>query len=328
MKKTSFKVFSLFILTTILAISCKVDDGDLLSVPETNIVEVASSTAELSTLVSALQRADLVTTLESSTLYTVLAPTNAAFTNFLGQAGFSTVDEVPVETLRQILLNHLVASRVDAAVLSNLQKNYVQTFADGPSSNSRLSLYFDATDGVVFNGSATVTKADILASNGLIHIVDQVIAIPTLDTFISTDDNFEDLDTALDVISPLTDLTDLLKESTAGPFTVFAPVNAAFDNLLDTNDDWNFISDIDETLLTSVLAHHVISGNIRAFDFQNSPTLPSLEGDGILVGQNAGLTQLTDGSGESDIIVRATDVQASNGVLHLIDKVMMPNTEN
>lgn len=328
MKKIRFKAFALLVLITVFAISCKVDDGDVLPVPESNLVEVASNTAELSTLVSALQSADLVSTFEGSTLYTLLAPTNAAFTSFLGQAGFSTIDEVPVETLRQILLNHAVPSRVDAVVLSNLRKNYIQTFADGPTSNSKLSLYFDATDGVVFNGSATVTQADILASNGLIHIVDQVVSLPTPDTFISTDENFEDLDTALNMISQLTDLTDMLSESTAGPFTIFAPVNQAFDNLLATNDDWSLISDIDDTLLTSILAHHAVDGNFRGTDLSGSPSLPSLEGGGILVGQSAGVTQLTDGSGESDIIVIATDIQASNGAIHLIDKVMIPDTEN
>lgn len=328
MKKSFFKLSAVLILSTIALQSCKVDDGDVLPVPDDNIIEVATANAELSTLLSALQRANLMSTLEGSTLYTVLAPTNTAFSNFLGQAGFSSVDEVPVETLRQILLNHLLTNRVDAAVLNNLQKNYLQTLADGPSADSKVSLYFDATDGVIFNGSAKVLTTDVLASNGLIHIIDQVIALPTLETFIATDENFEDLETALDVISPLTDLTGMLSENEAGPFTIFAPVNQAFENLLATNDNWNFISDIDEALLLSVLAHHAVNGNFRSVDLEGSPSLPSLEGDAVLVGQSAGVTQLTDGSGNSDILIVGTDIQASNGVIHLIDKVMIPDTEN
>jgi len=321
--------YSALFLTFLLCISsCKLDDGDLIPVPETNIIEIARATAELSILVSALERVNLVSTLEESTLYTVLAPTNSAFSNFLGQAGLSSIDDVPTETLRRILLNHVIASRVNADVFATLQKNYVQTFAEGPSADSRLSLYFDATDGIVFNGTATVTSEDILASNGIIHIVDQVIALPTISTFIATDENFEDLDTAIDIVVPLTDLPDMLSENSAGPFTIFAPVNQAFDALLDTNDDWNFISDIDETFLTSVLAHHVAEGNFRNIDFQSNNSIPSLQGDSILIGQNAGVIQLTDGSGASDIFVVIIDIQASNGVMHIVDKVMLPDIEN
>ena len=329
MKKIFKANYGIVLILSLVVASCNLDDGvDTVPIPDSNLVDVASDNAELTSLISALQRADLVSTLEGSTLYTVLAPTNTAFSGFLSQAGFSSIEDVPVATLRQILLNHVLVNRVDSAVLANLQKNYVQTSADGPSSDSKLSLYFDATDGVVFNGSATVTTADIPASNGLIHIVDNVIGLPTLETFLSADDNFDSLDTALDVVSPSTDLPTTLSEDSAGPFTVFAPVNQAFDDLLATNDDWNFISDIDEMLLISVLAHHVVNGNLPEADLDGLENETTLEGDDIQLGKAAGVLQLTDGSGNSDISVVATNVQATNGVIHLINKVMLPNTDN
>ncbi len=312
----------------VLATACNVDDdNNSVPVPETNIIEIAQGNADLTNLVAALERADLTSTLEGSTLYTVMAPTNAAFNTFLSAAGFADIDAVPIATLRNILLNHVVQDRIESALLTNLQKNYLETLAEGPTDNSNLALYFDATNGgVVFNGAVNVTTADIPASNGIIHLVDAVIDFPTLETFIAIDDNFEELDTAIDVVSPSTELDEQLGET--GPFTLFAPSNMAFENLLDSNPDWNFSSDIPEGLLISVLAHHVLLGNVRAESISSGETATTLEGDDILFLDIDGNLTITDGSGNDGTAIPVTNIQASNGVIHLIDSVLLPNTEN
>ena len=322
------KSFLILIIAAAVTVSCNLDDGDTIPIPDSTLVDLIRADADLTSLAAALERADLVTTLQGNGPFTIFAPDNAAFTNFLGAAGFGGVNDVPVETLRQLLLNHVVTGTLDSAFLINLQRNYLQTFADGPTSDIKLSLYFDAVNEVTFNGISTVTTADKRASNGIYHIVDVVIELPTVDTFIGIDENFKSFDTSLDLISPVSDLPNMLEEST-GPFTVFIPVEEAFENLLDSNSDWEFLSDIDEELLNSVINHHVINSNVRSTAISAGQTATTLEGDNITFMTVDGNLEITDGSGNEGTIIGFTDIQASNGVIHLIsNNVLLPDTSN
>lgn len=205
-KNLKMQRFLAVIIMGLMVVSCNLDDGsETIVIPETDIIEVAETSSGLSSLVAALQQADLENTLKGAGPFTVFAPTNEAFSSFLTANGFANLDTVPVEMLKQILLNHVVNGSIDSSILINLQRNYLQTLADGPG-GSKLSLYFDAVNGVAFNGNSTLTQADVFASNGIIHVVDQVIGLPTLDTFISSDDNFEIFGSALDVVTPLSDI--------------------------------------------------------------------------------------------------------------------------
>lgn len=312
-----------------VAVSCKLDDGpDTIPIPEADIIEVAMSNTDLTSLVAALERADLSNTLKGAGPFTILAPSNSAFSNFLSSNGFANLEAVPTETLTQLLLNHVVSGRIDSAPLINLQRNYLETLADGPSA-SKLSLYFDAVNGVEFNGESEVIQTDVVARNGIIHIVDEVISLPTLDTFLSSDDNFEALGTALDAAAVASDLPDAVKNILAGPYTLFAPSKDAFDNLLATNTEWNFVSDIEENLLASVLAHHVLNGNVRSTDIVAGGKLPTLEGDEITFVSIDGNIEITDGSGNEGARIEITDIQAVNGVIHVIsNNVLLPDSTN
>ncbi len=323
------KSFLILMGIALLSVSCNLDDGtETISIPDITLVDLISADANLSSLVTALERTNLVTTLQGNGPFTILAPDNAAFTNFLGSAGFASVNDVPVETLRQLLLNHVVSGLLDSALLINLQRNYLETLADGPTSGSKLALYFDAIDGITFNGISSVTTEDKGATNGIYHVVDAVIGLPTLDTFIGVDENFQSFDTALDLISPVSELPTLLKEGT-GPWTVFVPVEEAFEDLLNTNDAWNFLSDIDENLLSDVVSHHVLNGNTRSSDITADQMAPTLEGDEITFVSVAGTIEITDGSGNTGAVIEVTDIQASNGVIHVIsNNVLIPETTN
>ncbi|TMM55945.1 fasciclin domain-containing protein [Maribacter algarum] len=323
------KSFLILIIVGLVITSCNIDDGtDTIPIPETDIVEIAAANADLSSLVAALQRADLDNTLKGAGPFTVLAPTNTAFSSFLSANGFANLEAVPAEVLEQILLNHVVTGRVDSAPLINLQRNYLQTLADGPN-GSKLSLYFDAVNGVEFNGLSSVIETDVVAENGIIHIVDQVIAPPTIDTFISSDENFEVFATALDAAAVASDLPENLKEGAGGPYTVFVPSEQAFDNLLATNGDWDFVSDIEENLLAAVLEHHVLNGNIRSTDIVAGNMVATLEGDQITISSRDGNLEITDGSGNEGTPIEIVDIQAANGVIHVIsNNVLLPDTTN
>lgn len=327
LRSQSILLLSFFAL---MAVSCLSDDNGGIQRPQENIADVVRTIDDLSLLESALERADLASDLEALGSFTLLAPTNAAFTTFLESNDFPNIDAIPVDVLRQVLLNHILAGEFRSTNLIG-QSGYVETFADGPITDTRINMFVNGTDGIGFNNMAKVAQGgrDIAASNGSIHIVDGVIELPTLATFVLADTNFRDLETALTAATPSVDYIMLLSET--GLLTLFAPLDNAFDTLLSDNPDWNSLDDIDEDLLNAVLAHHVIGGaNIVSTDIEDNEESPAtMEGDILtftVTGNNTIL--ITDGSGNTDTAVTAADIQASNGVLHVINRVMIPNTEN
>ena len=177
-----YLIVSIFALSVL---SCNNDDNGGSQSGE-NIVELAIANPNLSTLVEALELTDLITTLEGPGPFTVLAPTNAAFDLFLATGNFPSINDVPVAVLRQLLLNHVISGQINAANFVTLSRNYAETLADGPTSETKLSLYFNATGAAIeFNGASKVIDEDVLASNGVIHTVDTVIDFPTVMTFIT-----------------------------------------------------------------------------------------------------------------------------------------------
>ena len=187
-----------------------------------------------------------------------------------------------------------------------------------------MSIYVNTSNGVRFNGVSAVSTADILAVNGVIHKVDAVIGLPSVVTFATADSNFSTLVAALTRDDLTTDFVGVLStdSSTApAPFTVFAPINDAFNRLL-TELNLTSLSEIDEPTLDTVLKYHVVGGaNVIASDLTDNLTVSTLGGD-ITANVTNGAT-LTDSSGRiSDII--AVDVQADNGVIHAINRVILP----
>ncbi|WP_127139741.1 fasciclin domain-containing protein [Flagellimonas marinaquae] len=286
-----------------------------------NIVDHAVANPGLTSLVGALTDGgnttftDLLSNEEE--LFTVFAPGNDAFSAFTNPNS---------NDLNAILSNHVVVGA--AAFSADLTNSYVNTAAEF-AADENLSLYINTDDGVTLNGISNVVTADIVASNGVIHTVDAVIDLPTVVTFAVADPTFDSLQAALTAEGQPDFVTTL---SGAGPFTVFAPTNDAFQTLLDSNDMWNGLADIDGGLLTSVLQHHVVSGaNVRSGDLSDGATAPTLEGDDITInlpGTGDNIADITDGAGNTGIGIIAVDVQASNGVIHAVNTVLIPDTMN
>ncbi|WP_298533545.1 fasciclin domain-containing protein [uncultured Algibacter sp.] len=286
-----------------------------------------NNSAAFSSLVAALGAADggLVSVLQGDGPFTVLAPDNNAFETFLDGASLGSVDTA---VLSQILLNHVLGANIKADDLIALEAGYNNTSATGAGDNP-MSIYFNATDGVKFNGISSVTQADVVGTNGVIHAVDAVIGIPTVVTFAAADPNFSTLVTALTELTPATDFFEILSRTEVGSpvdginpdFTVFAPTNAAFDKLEAVPG---------ETVLTQVLLHHVISeANVTSGMLTNpGDTMPTmLDGQMITItlpGTDPNIADVTDGAGNTGIGIVAVDVQAGNGVIHVLDTVMLP----
>jgi uncharacterized surface protein with fasciclin (FAS1) repeats len=310
---------SLIILVALVAFSCSNDDDNNVEMnTEATIAGFVAENPQYTSLLAALERADLVSTLDGTSQFTVFAPNNAAFTAFLNANGFASLNDVPVDLLRNVLLNHVVAGTVESSQLST---GYVNTLATYGASDNNLSLYVNTASGVELNGISGVTDADISASNGVIHAVDAVIGLPTVVTFATADSTFENLVAAL-TRADQPDFVSILNTplgTDPAPFTVFAPTNDAFADLL-TELGATDLSDIDAATLTATLNTHVIAGaNVRAEDLVDG-VVTTLGGD---INIDAGNAVITDANGRMSNIV-VVNVQASNGVVHVIDKVILP----
>ena len=301
---------TLLVVTTSLMFSCS-DDDDALVVENNSIAAIASRASDLSILVSALERADLVTTLDGTGPYTVFAPTNAAFTSFLNANGFANLEAVPVAALKEILLNHVVSG---TNLSTSLTTTYIKTLAKGTaSSTNTLSMFVNTASGVRLNGVSSVLTADIVATNGVIHIVDAVIGLPTVVTHAAANPNF----TTLVGLLSGQGLVPTLAGTTSSPFTVFAPSNAAF-TAFETQNPGTLAS-LSSAQVTSVLTYHVVAGaNVLSTGIPTTPITTLETGTFTIAG-----TVITDEAARQTNIV-AVDVQASNGVIHVIDNVLLP----
>jgi uncharacterized surface protein with fasciclin (FAS1) repeats len=304
-------------------------------IPIPNIVDHAAANADFSSLVAALGAADgdLISVLNGNGPFTVLAPDNDAFATFLNDLGVD-LGAVPVTVLTRTLLNHVIGANVSSSDLAGLGNGYTNTSVNGPGDNP-MSLYFNTDSGVEFNGISSVTEADIVGSNGIIHAVDAVIALPTVVTFAAADPMFSTLVTALTELTPGRPYENILARTSGDNldginpnFTVFAPTDDAFEALFD-----ELGSIPGETVLIEVLNHHVITeANIASTDLvpgANGP-VETLQGDPITItlpGTGGNIANVEDGAGNTDIGIIAVDVQADNGVIHVLNKVMLPNLD-
>lgn len=316
-----FRKITLIAIVAILSFSCN-DDED--TTPLKTIVGTAQANADFSILVDALVRADLVTTLNGNGPFTVFAPNNAAFNTFLTANGYANINAVPVSALKEVLLNHVVSGKNLSTALTT---GYVKTFAKGTASTNTLSMFINTSSGVVINGGtsnggATVTTADILASNGVIHAVNAVITLPSVVNHAIANPNFTTLVAAL-TRADQPDFVGILSQTE--PYTVFAPTNAAFGSLL-TELSLAGLNDIPQATLENTLKYHVVAGaNVLASALTNNQLVTTFQGQSFTVELPTSGPQIKDANNRISKII-ATDVQGSNGVVHVIDKVLLPSS--
>ena len=276
--------------------------------PAVDIAMTAMATGIHSSLVAALSKADLVTTLQGDGPFTVFAPTDQAFTDAGIDLDSFTTDE-EIAALADILLYHVYSGAVNAADVTD---GLTVTMVNGDDAS------FTVTADAVMVGDATVTLADVPASNGVIHVIDTVLMPPAdLVNDIPTIASGTGVHTALVAALSKADLVTTLQGD--GPFTVFAPTDQAFtDAGIDLD---SFTTDEEIAALANILLYHVYSGAVNAADVTDGLTVTMVNGD------DASFTVADGTVMVGDATVTAADVIASNGVIHVIDKVLMPPVE-
>ncbi|WKN41639.1 fasciclin domain-containing protein [Tunicatimonas pelagia] len=285
--------------------------------PQPTIAEIATSTDNLSILVAALQRApDLLAAAgNAEAMLTVFAPSNEAFAKLLEEdPRFSSLDDIPDEVLTQILQYHILGA-------TKLAEDLVET----EETLSGESLSIDKSDGVVINGNVTVTTADVMAANGVVHLIDRVLVPESLAppaTIAQIASNTEALST---LVAALQRTPDLLE--TAGDFnadiTVFAPTNDAFTDLLATLSEalgvqLSGLDDVPDYVLRRVLEYHILNSGKLAAELEGKEE--TLEGSNLDINKNGGVVI----NETTNVIADLANIEAANGVVHVIDEVLVP----
>ena len=269
------------------------------SAGDQNIVQTALAAGQFNTLASLLTKAGLVDTLSNGGPFTVFAPTDAAFAK-VPKATLTALAKHPAQ-LKSVLLYHVVAGSVTAADVSKLSS--AKTLEGS-------SVLIKVNKGGVFVNQAKVTTPDVMASNGVIHVINKVLIPP------------KDIVATAKAAGKFTTLTALLKKSglagtlaKKGPFTVFAPTDAAFAKVPKAT-----LAALakNKAKLRAVLLYHVVKGQVTAAQAAKLRSAKTLEGKSLKI-RARGAKLIVGGA-----TVTKADVLASNGVIHAINKVLIP----
>ena len=279
--------------------------------PQRNIVEVAQNTPELSILVEAVVAAGLAPALSTGTL-TVFAPTNAAFVALLTELGVTKEALLANKPLlTAVLTYHVLGSTV---VRADVPLGKAITPLSGGFFKIENAGGLKVTDGR--NRVTNITTTDIQASNGVVHLVDRVL-LPADKDIVATASALPDFSILVEAVAAA-GLVGTLQG--AGPFTVFAPTNAAFAALLMELGVTKEALLADKALLTTVLTYHVIPSRVLKAEVPLNTPIATVQGQTLTV--NASLVITDQRMRQSGIV--AADVFASNGVIHAVDKVILP----
>ncbi len=328
MRRLFLKMTSAAALGALVGACGGTDDGD--DVTPGTMIDVAARSGEISALVPAAERAGLDDELSADNAnLTVFAPTNEAWALLSGQLGFSTIQELidglPLDVLQSILLYHTLPTQLSKADL----------LAGGPSQDTLLvqagntiSLPLNtANNGVRITDSvgrlAITNLFDIPADNGAIHVIDRVLipsgVLSVLQTIQSNPERFEDLvNTALGLPSANPPAPNAVVTALSGPaVTLFAPVNEAFDDIAQV------LPTLSNAQKTTVLLHHVLDSTVLSGAIPFTP-ITTEAGQDITITAGGTAIATIDDSTTTDANITQVDIIATNGVVHVIDKVLLP----
>ncbi len=269
-----------------------------------DIVDTAISAGSFKTLVAAVQAAGLVDTLKGAGPFTVFAPTDEAFAKLPAGTVESLLKPENKAKLQAILTYHVVAGKVLAADVVKLS---------GAKTVQGQQLDIQVANGKVSVDGANIVKTDIETSNGVIHVIDSVL-LPAdkdiVDTAVAAG-SFKTLVAAVKAAG----LVDTLKST--GPFTVFAPTDEAFAKLPEGTVA-NLLKPENKDKLIAILTYHVVAGKVMASDVVKIASAKTVNG------KSAAVTVSDAGVMIDKAKVIATDIETSNGVIHVIDSVILP----
>ena len=263
------------------------------------IYDIVSNSVDHTTLKTAIDACSLEGALSSPGTLTLFAPTDAAFNLLPSGTIAALLNNIP--QLTSILTHHVVPNTIMSSSLSNNQSATTLLGTDVKVTVVNGNYYID---------NAMVTIADILADNGVVHVLDAVILPPSIYDIVSNSADHTTLKTAIDAAG----LENVL--STTSSLTLFAPTDAAFD-LLPAGTITSLLNDIPQ--LTSILTHHVIGDSIVSTSLNNGQIATTLNSTDLTI-------SITNGVYIDNAMVSVADIITKNGVVHIINAVLIPST--
>ena len=303
--RSSALTLSLFLAFSLMA--C--DSSDVEPEPQPDpIGTLAANTAQLSTLTAALQAADLVDALNGPGPFTVFAPVNSAFDALGGDVVGQLLEPSNEAILSKVLTYHVVPGRIMAADLSDGQT---------AATLQGESVTFDIDGSTVTIDGVRIIQTDIMAGNGVVHLIDGVLTTPLDLVDTATIQGFDNLVAAVASAG----LVDALRAD--GPLTVFAPTDQAFEDAASALG-----LSLSELLalpnLDDILLYHVVSGAVPSSALSDGQVVTTLNGASFAIDLGSGAAIDTDQDGTSDANIVATDVNVKNGIIHVLDAVLLP----
>lgn len=296
-------------------VSCSDDDNNPNpQEPATStITDIVVNNPNFSMLKAAVVKAGLAETLATDGTFTVFAPDNDAF----AASGITStdIDAMSVDDLTDILLYHALDSEVAAANVPAGPNAAVQTINGS-------SIFLTKNNAGVFVNGISVKQADVEASNGVIHVISKVL-LPATGNIVEVAQSNQDFSFLVAAVIRASegDINVVEVLSSEGPFTVFAPVNQAF---MDAGfPDIASIQAADPNTLTAILTYHVIGARAFSSDLVDGANLPTVNGGTIEVGLGATATVKGNSNDDASNII-AVDILTTNGVIHVIDQVLLP----
>ncbi len=274
-----------------------------------DIVTTAVEAGNFNTLARLLTAADLVETLQGKGPFTVLAPTDEAFAALLKDQPTLLETLLKKENkalLQSILTHHVVAGKV-------MSKDVVKLTSAGTVSGQRVAIAVDKKKGTVMIDGATVTVVDIACSNGVIHVIDSVL-MPETKNLVEVAAGAKTFGTLI-AAAKAAGLAKALTEG--GPFTIFAPNDAAFAALPKGTVE-ALLKPENKDRLAAILKHHVVEGRVYADQAAKLDSAKTIGGTTLAI--KIGKDSATVGGAG----ILATDIEASNGVIHVVDSVILP----
>jgi uncharacterized surface protein with fasciclin (FAS1) repeats len=320
-RRLSTYFVGLAVVATVALSGCNDDDDTTTPAPTTNTVtDVVVNGDDYSILETAVVKAGLADSLKTGSL-TLFAPNNAAFT--ASGLDLNAVNAMDAATLKSVLKYHVLTTKTDAASIAAANNTEVTTLNGAKA-------YVTKNEGGVSINGAKVTTPDLAATNGVVHVIDRVLMPPNgnLLAVAQADTSLTYLVAALNKVinsNPTAGGTISAALSGAAPYTVFAPTNAAFRGAgFASVDAINAVADTSLTRLTNTLLAHVVSGRSFSTNLVTG-TLPSAGTAPLTITTGTSGVQVRGaGNGTTNANVTKANVVASNGVVHVIDRVILP----
>jgi|GEM_PF-5055573 len=329
---SEFKYHALLFLIICLISCSNDDDGSSTNplptpLPKTTIADWLEQHDEYDSLSLYLKKTGLYANLNGAGQYTLFATENKYFDGpttafFFKSQTYGSVSQFPLETLKDGLAGNIIPKRIMSA---DFQHNtYYSSLSNSAPNDELISIYIRRDSNLLINGHYKILEQDIALGNGVVHTIGGAIGPNSILDIIILDDRFSALESMINSRVELALFLEYIPGSVVNsPLTLFLPTDQAFQNYIDSDPNLNSVFDIDSLVLNDILNNHIVDGfNIQSDEFNFGGTrLNSFYGGELIPrGGNNNIQAISYKSSLANIIEK--DIQAKNGVIHVIDKIL------